>query len=108
MDQLSFVPVPDLIFGRLGISRSRLLEIGAKERFDLGDGGSFVAVEVSDFDVEVAVVVKAISGNGWCERHSRECSGRESLILGLWWVQSCRNSRNSRLVEGLNWKELGG
>ena len=81
MYQLSFVPVPDLVFGRLSITRFRLLEIWAKERFDLGDWGSLVAVEVSNFDVEVTVVVKAVPGDGWSERHYQDHSRSESPIV---------------------------
>ena len=79
MYQLSLVPMPHLVFGRLRICGGfgLLDEIWAQESFDLGDGCSLVAIEVSDFDVEVTVVVKAVSGNGWSERHSERRQPRQ-------------------------------
>jgi len=68
--QLSFVPVSYGIFKRDSFG---LLEVGAQDGCDFGDCGSLVSIEVAYFDVEVAVVVEAIAGDGRSEGHG--CDG---------------------------------
>ena len=65
MNQLSFVPMPYGIFTwRDSWSGSGFLQVRTQDGCDLGDGGALVTVEVAHFDVEITVIVEAISGNG--------------------------------------------
>ena len=75
MYQLSLVPVANrvFLFGRKGILGG--LEVRAEDSFYFRERRSLVTIEVTNFDVEIAVVVEAVAGNWGCEGHG------EALIM---------------------------
>ena len=65
-----------------------------------------MAIEIPDFDVEVTVVMEAVSGDGLSERHCWDRSRCVSPMLSLWGIRSNENPGSGRLVEGMNWKRI--
>lgn len=59
MDKLRFIPVAHRIL--YWLSALGLLEIWAQDFRDLGDGSSFVPIEVAHVNIEISIVEKVVS-----------------------------------------------
>lgn len=77
MDQLGFIPMGNLVLGWF-CERASLafLEVRANDGSDLGDRCTLMSIEIARLNVEISVVVEAVSTDWLSEGHGKcfECS----------------------------------